>query len=185
MAERPDVRGQGLQLLWSELRSTHRRHRAAVLFGLRHSFSDGFHDSGVASIAPQILFRREVRTQRRSFTILTMASRTGSPARVAVINALTERNHCSRGARGNRKVCGSCRAGVCMRSFRRIGLAIRQRTSRSGRARAWSTGRVGIFGTAPIHDAVNRAVDVVGDIERPVRTYGNTRRTMQGAPGRF
>lgn len=52
MTQRPDVCGNCRDLVGSELRSTHGRHRAAIFLGVRHSFSDRFQDSGVAAVAP-------------------------------------------------------------------------------------------------------------------------------------
>lgn len=78
MAQGPDVGADCLQLPLRELRATHGRHGAAILLRARHSQSDCFRDSGEASIAPQIFLRGEVGTQRRSFSILAMASRAGS-----------------------------------------------------------------------------------------------------------
>ena len=63
MTQCPDVCGDCRQLVGSEFRSTHGRHRAAIFLRVGHSFSDGFQDFGITAIAPEPLSRGKTWTQ--------------------------------------------------------------------------------------------------------------------------
>ena len=52
VAQTPDICGDRGQLIGRKLRSAHRRHWAAILFWLRHTFGYRFRDSGIATVAP-------------------------------------------------------------------------------------------------------------------------------------
>ena len=52
MAEAPYICGKCACLIGGELSPTHGRHRAAVLFGLRHSVGNCFQDSRKTAVAP-------------------------------------------------------------------------------------------------------------------------------------
>src|SRR5437764_725096 len=64
MTQCPYICGDCRQLIGSEFRSTHGRHRAAIFLRVGHSFSDRFQNSGIAAIAPEPLFRSKTWTQR-------------------------------------------------------------------------------------------------------------------------
>ncbi len=166
MAQGPDIRGEGGELLGSELRTSHGRHGAAVLFGLRHSLLNDLLDSGVAAVAPQPLVGGEVRPQGRTRGMRAVATRTGRAAHFTVVDAIAQRDHLPRGAFGNRKVS---RAGVGMGSLRRFGYSFLDLTGGSQWTGAGCVGRRAVARTAFVHDSIDAPADVVGNKQRAVR----------------
>src|ERR1700731_1665923 len=58
MAQPPNLSRKRRHLVGRKLRPTHRRHRAAILFWLRHTFGYRFLNSGIAAIAPHPFLAR-------------------------------------------------------------------------------------------------------------------------------
>ena len=110
-----------------------------------------------------------------------MATRTGGSAYLTVVNAIAQGNHRSGRPFGNGKVPGCSRACVGIRSLRRLGGSLHHLTGRGRRTRAWSDRRGTAAGTALIHDAINPATDILGNVERPVRPDRKAGGTMCGA----
>ena len=110
-----------------------------------------------------------------------MATRTGSSAYLTVVNAIAQGNHRSGRSFGNGKVPGCSRTCVCIRSLRRLGGSLHHLTVRRRRTRAWSDRRGAAAGTALIHDAINPATDILGNVERPVRSDRKAGGTVCGA----
>src|SRR2546426_11219693 len=110
-----------------------------------------------------------------------MATRTGSSAYLTVVNAIAQGNHRSGRSFGHGKVPGCSRTCACIRSLRRLGGSLHHLTRRSRRTRAWSDRRGAAPGTALIHDAIDPATDIVGNVERPIRSDREAGRTMCGA----
>src|SRR5881296_2075024 len=114
-----------------------------------------------------------------------MAPRTGSAAYLTVVNAIAQGNHRSGGSFGNGKFRGCGRTCVGMRSLRRLGESFHHLTGRSGLTRARSDRRGAVRGTAMVHNAIDPAADIVGNVERPIRTHCNAGRPMCGAVRSF
>src|SRR5437763_16748296 len=110
-----------------------------------------------------------------------MAARARSSAYLTVVNAIAQGNHRSGRSFGNGKVPRCSHTRVCIRSLRRLGGSLRHLTGRSRRTRAWSDRRGAAPGTALIHKAIDPATDIVGNVERPVRSDRQAGRTMCGA----
>src|SRR5439155_11771654 len=109
-----------------------------------------------------------------------MATRAGRSAYLTVVNAIAQGNHRSRRSLGNGKVPGCSRACVGIRSLRRPGGRLHHLTGRSRRTRAWSDRRSAAPGTALVHNAIDPATDIVGNVERPVRPDRQAGGTMRG-----
>src|SRR5690242_107361 len=90
VAERPDIGGDGRDLVLREIGAAHRRHRAGRLLGLGDSLPDRSGEPGEASVAPEPMAAREVGTLRRALAGRAVAGRAG-PAVRAMIDALAER----------------------------------------------------------------------------------------------
>src|SRR5439155_13554595 len=110
-----------------------------------------------------------------------MATRAGRSAYLTMVNAIAQVNHRSRRSLGNGKVPGCRRACVGIRAHRRLGGSLHHLTGRSRRTRAWSDRRGAAAGTALIHNAIDPATDIVGNVERPVRPDRKAGGTMCGA----
>src|SRR5947208_439441 len=110
-----------------------------------------------------------------------MATRTGNSACLTVVNAIAQGNHRSGRPFGNGKVPGCSRACVGIRSLRRLGGSLHHLTRRRRRTRAWSDRCGASPGTALIHNSIDPATDIVGNVERPVRSDRKAGRTMCGA----
>src|SRR5580692_7043996 len=63
MAETPYIGSQRGRLGIGELGPAHRRHRAAILLGLRHAVGYHFQYPGETAVAPQPLFLGQIRSQ--------------------------------------------------------------------------------------------------------------------------
>jgi hypothetical protein len=173
LAQSPDICGERRKLVGSELRPDHGWHRAAIFLGVHHSFSDRLRDSAITPIAPQPLFGGKVWTQGRARAALAVATRTGGPAYLTVVNAIAKGNHCSRRSFGNRKVLGFTRAGLWIRSLRWVGQRFHHLTGWSRWTRTRSDPRGAIVGTALIHNPIDSAAYIVRHEERPVRPHGH------------
>jgi len=99
---------------------------------------------------------------------------------LTVVNAIAEGNHLSRRSFGNGKVPGCSRTCVRIRSLRRFGGSLRHLTGQSRRTRAWSERRGAAPETALIHNAIDPPTDIVGNVERPVRSDRQAGGTMCG-----
>lgn len=110
-----------------------------------------------------------------------MAARTGRSAYLTVVNAIAQRDHGRGGSFENRKVPGRSRARVGIRSLRRLGGSRNNLTRRSRRIWAWSDRRGAAAGTALIHNAIDPAADILGNVKRPVRSARQAGRTVCGA----
>ena len=181
MTQAPDIRGEGRYLVGSKLRPAHRRHGAAIFFGLRHSIGDRFRDSGVAAIAPQPFLA----PSDRAPMACPYRSRHGNPcsrsAHLAVVDAIAQRNHLSCRSFGNGKIAAlqphrrldGCPPAACAAAS--TGLAGRSRCARAG-----SDLRGVVSSTAVIDDSVDSSAHVVGNVERAVRPDGQAGGTMRG-----
>src|SRR5271167_4120155 len=109
-----------------------------------------------------------------------MATRTGSSAYLTVVNASAQGNHRSGRSFGNGKVPGCSRTCVRIRSLRRLGGSHHHLTGRSRRTRARSDRRGAAAGTALIHNSIDPAMDILGNVERPVRSDRKAGRTVCG-----
>jgi len=82
MAQAPHIRCERRYLVGRKLRPTHRRHGAAILFRLRHTFGYRFRDSGIAAIAPQPFLLSGL-APKGCLAALTMAARARGSAHLA------------------------------------------------------------------------------------------------------
>src|SRR5260370_42688891 len=89
-------------------------------------------------------------------------------------NAIPERNHFERCSSGHRDT-GSIR----IRSIERLRLMGDYLAGRSGGTGTWSSPGVERR-SAPVDDPVNAAANIVGNIERPIRSDGQPGGTMLG-----
>src|SRR3984893_2369643 len=182
MPERPDVGGNGVQVRLRKDDTAHRRHGAWMSLRLRHAVLDRRLEALQASVTPKPFPIRQIRSDRGSFAIRTMAAAAGAVRCFAVENAVSERDLLFCKALWQWKFVGdvaSVRMDAFRRpSFRRVGrwhhaLGCRRRGDRG-------------FGVAAlIGDAPNSSVHVVGDKERAVWGDGQTRRPERRATGIF
>src|SRR5580704_17896679 len=172
MAQTPHVCRQRSYLVRCEFRPAHGRHRATILLWLRHTFRYRFQDSGKTAIAPQPFFTGQIGTQRRPCSIRTMAAGTGRCAHLSVVNTITQGNHVSRHAFGKRGAC------IWMCALRRLGWGCDDIPSRSRRTRTWSDRTGKARGAALIDNSIDPSTNIVGNVERTIRSDCEARGTM-------
>jgi len=104
---------------------------------------------------------------------------------LAAVDALTEHNHFSCRAFRNGKTVHCCRTSVWMRPLGGLrgdfnGIARRRRY-------AWTWGDVcdAAFRAASIDNPVDPSANIIGNVERTIRSHGQTSGTMFGSSGRF
>src|ERR1700733_9614210 len=112
-----------------------------------------------------------------------MAACAGSSAHLPMVDAIAQRNHRRCSSFGNGKLAGRSRTCVWMRSLWRLCGGFHGFTHGSRRTRAWSCGRGAASNTTLIHNPIDPAAYVVGNIERSIRAHGKAGRTMRGAGG--
>src|SRR6516162_8941366 len=110
-----------------------------------------------------------------------MAAHARRSAYLTVVDAITQRNHLSRGSFGHGKTHGCSRTCVRLRALRWLGGDGDHLARRSRRTRAWSERRGTSCGTALIHNSVHSSANIVGNIERTVRPHRDAGGTMGGA----
>src|SRR5438270_13933817 len=108
-----------------------------------------------------------------------------SAADLSLKNAFTQLDHCSRCAFGNWKAARIGCTGVRVRALRRLGRSRDYFASRSRRARTGSDVRGVEVRTAAIVNSVDSPANVVGNIERTIRTNGQPAWTMHGLTRRL
>src|ERR1700676_5308919 len=92
MAERPDVGRNGVQVGLRKGDTAHRRHGAGMGLRLSHAILDRRLEALQAAVAPEPLPIRQIRSDRRSLGIRTMAAAAGGACDVSVENAISKRN---------------------------------------------------------------------------------------------
>src|SRR6266849_10730420 len=107
-----------------------------------------------------------------------MAARARRSARLAAVDALTERNHFSCRAFRNGKTAHCGRTGVWMRALWRLRAHFNRIAGRSCCARTCRDVRGTAFGAAMIDNPVDPSAYIVGNVERTVRSHRQASRTM-------
>ena len=108
-----------------------------------------------------------------------MAAGTGRCAHLSVVNAITQGNHVSRHAFGKRGAC------IWMCALRRLGWGCDDIPSWSRRTRTWSDRTGKARGAALIDNSIDPSTNIVGNVERTIRSDCEARGTMGGALGSF
>lgn len=93
VTQRPNIGSDRRRLSVRQLRSSHRRHGAAKLFRVGHTFSDHFQDSSKAAITPHPFSFREIGTDGSPGAFRAVASGACGTPYLSVVNAASQRDH--------------------------------------------------------------------------------------------
>src|SRR5215469_1006868 len=184
VVQTPKIGRHRIDLFRCKLRSAHGPHGRAIQLWLRHTLGNRFADCRIATVAPQPFARGETRAERGTTGVLTVAASASRAAHLAVINLVPECDHFTRSTLRNcaaassftRRIGTSAFRWICSRAF-----------DLPGRRRCARTRRNATSGscTPAIHNPIDSPGYIIRDIERTIRTHGQSARTMLGALRRF